>query len=342
MDSFMKFFTSLEPVAYWIIGAIIVIFFMAVIISLSLRRKYSSLSHELEEAKNGGKSPFVSLNLQSIVEQYKKVSVINKGEVNTQAIIEEQFGISMRKAMLGERFSKNAVSLMIILGLFGTFLGLTLAVGELANLLTVSEGSDWLDILNSVGGGLLFSLQGMAVAFVTSLFGIGCSILLTVLNIIINIQGSRESVMVEIESYLDNYIAVDVAQELETEYDVLAKVLHKSLQDFGSNIEESLRSAMEGVTHSMTEAAAGMGDTTTSLDGAIEKFDNSLRTFGENIRDFSEFNINLRNNIERMDVNFIKVTEAFQERKDKEITMIKMARKLGEIEKLLQKNTTVE
>lgn len=262
---------------------------------------------------------------------------MNKSQVNTQAIIEEQFGKKMRGAMLKERFVKNSVSLMIVLGLFGTFLGLTLAVGELANLLAISGGSDWLDILSSVGNGLMFSLQGMAVAFVTSLFGIGCSIILTILNIIFDVHGARESLMVEIESYLDNYVAASLAEEIETEYKVLAKALYNSIDELGSKIEASLRAAVEGAVQHMSEAAAGIGDTAASLDEAVKKFDKSLRTFGENIRDFSEFNINLRNNIERMDVNFIKVIEAFQERRDREISIVEMARKLGEIEKLLQR-----
>lgn len=267
MSSLISFLIGLDPVAYWIVDMIIVIFIAAVVMNISLRRKYSSLSNELESAKAGERNPFVSPVLKDIV----------------------------------------------------------------------SEGSDWLDILSSVGSGLIFSLQGMAVAFITSLFGIGLSIILTILNIILNVQEARGAILVEIESYLDNYVSADMAEEVEAEHKVLAKVIQNSMEEFASKIEMSLCAAVEGITRHMAEAAAGMGETASSLNDAVEKFDNSLTRFGENIRDLTEFNINLRNNIERMDVNFIKVTEAFQERRDKEITMIKMAQKLGEIEKLLQR-----
>lgn len=337
MSSLISFLIGLDPVAYWIVGMIIVIFIAAVVMNISLRRKYSSLSNELESAKAGERNPFVSPVLKDIVDEYKKVYLTNKININTQAIIEEFFRRKMKGAMFRERFIKNSISLMIILGLFGTFLGLTLAVGELVNLLALSEGSDWLDILSSVGSGLIFSLQGMAVAFITSLFGIGLSIILTILNIILNVQEARGAILVEIESYLDNYVSADMEEEVEAEHKVLAKVIQNSMEEFASKIEMSLCAAVEGITRHMAEAAAGMEETASSLNDAVEKFDNSLTRFGENIRDLTEFNINLRNNIERMDVNFIKVTEAFQERRDKEITMIKMAQKLGEIEKLLQR-----
>jgi len=338
MNTLINFLISLDPMAHWIVSVIIVIFVMAVILNLSIRRRYHRISAELEEARKGERSPFVSTVLQTIVQEYKKVCIANKSVVNTQAIVEEGFNSKMGGAMLGERFIKNSVSLMIVLGLFGTFLGLTMAVGELSNLLALSVGTDWLDILNSVGDGLMSSLQGMAVAFITSLFGIGCSILLTILNIIFNVRETRESVMVQIESYLDNYVAADVADEIETEYKVLAKVLYNSLQDFGAKIESSINAAMGQVIQHMSEAAAGMGDTAGSLSEAVGRFENSLNNFGENIRDLTEFNINLRNNIERMDVNFIKVTEAFKERRDREITLINMAEKLEKIEKILQKD----
>ena len=49
----------------------------------------------------------------------------------------------------------NAVSLFVTLGLFGTFLGLSLAVASLTELIGYSNTSEWLSVLDSVGGGLL-------------------------------------------------------------------------------------------------------------------------------------------------------------------------------------------
>ena len=53
-----------------------------------------------------------------------------------------------------------------------------------------------------------------------------------------------------------------------------------------------------------------------ALDTTVDKFDKSLANFAENMRDLNEFNLNMRNNIERMDVNFIKVTESLTRTSD--------------------------
>lgn len=340
MISFIESLFHLEPVAYWIIGIIVAVFVISLIINGIIRRKYKRFKKDLLGIKSSSDGEFKSDFLNIVLEKYKSAFLTNRGEVNTQAIIEAEIAVQMKHSLMGERFIKNAVSLMVILGLFGTFLGLTMSVNELAKMLLVTEGTEWIEILNSVGGGLLFSLQGMAVAFVTSLFGIGCSILMTLYTIGFSIQDTRESLMLELEEYLDNHIGGQALAEGETEYNMMVKALQSSLQEFGERIQGGMESTIEALMRNLSEVAAGMGYTTGSLDHAIDKFDNALTNFGENVRDFSEFNFNLRNNIERMDVNFIKMSEVFIDRKQREISLVKMEEELGEIKKLLkeQKN----
>ena len=55
------------------------------------------------------------------------------GERNTQAIIEENFQAELGSLLLAERFVRAATGLVIILGLLGTFYGLTLSIGKLVH-----------------------------------------------------------------------------------------------------------------------------------------------------------------------------------------------------------------
>ena len=134
-------------------------------------------------------------------------------DTNTPAIITDTVAAKLSGLLFCERFLNNAVSLFVTLGLFGTFLGLSLSVASLTELLRYSSGEDWLSVMDSVGGGLLSALSGMGVAFYTSLVGAGCSILLTILKTVFNPQAAREQMETRMELWLDT----EVAPELYTE-----------------------------------------------------------------------------------------------------------------------------
>lgn len=199
---------------------------------------------------------------------------------------------------------------MIILGLLGTFYGLTLSIGKLVELLSVSGSTEVLGGMDTIVTGLIDSVKGMSVAFITSLFGIACSVILTVLNIVINVEDTRESVMVEIEEYLDNNIAFIVAQkEKDQDYERQKSVWKDSFESIGSTLEKNLNYVAETMGNQFVAAAHSMTKTSNELSASIDQFDHSLKTFNENTRDFSEFNYHLRTNIDRMNVGFADLTE---------------------------------
>jgi hypothetical protein len=61
--------------------------------------------------------------------------------------------------LLGERFVRSATGLVLILGLSGTFYGLTLSIGKLSRLLSV-EGAKVADVTQSLTTGLTQALSG--------------------------------------------------------------------------------------------------------------------------------------------------------------------------------------
>ena len=107
-------------------------------------------------------------------------------------------------------------------------------------------------------------------------------------------EQGRLEFMTVMEEYLDHYIA---SQCIDTQQNIT-----QAFNTFGNQIAQTMGQAVNNIQHS-----------TQALENSINVFDRALNTFGNNIGDFSEFNINLRNNISRMDVNFIKLTEALQE-----------------------------
>ena len=154
-----------------VIAVIAILFILAVILLFYVRIRYRFL-----EGKARGNDPEVRGFRSAVLKEYTAAYKQYGQDVNTPAIIADVVGSRLSGLLLCERFLNNAVSLFVTLGLFGTFLGLSMSVSSLTELIGLSNTSEWLSVLDSVGGGLMSALSGMGVAFYTSLFGAGCSI----------------------------------------------------------------------------------------------------------------------------------------------------------------------
>ncbi len=313
MEILVKGISNLGYTAYLIICLIAVIFVVSFITMVCVRGKYRGLQNELSSAAARRDARFRSQVLSDIVEDYKTISLASEGEINTQAIVEKNFSIKLKGLGLGERFVKNSVSLMVVLGLLGTFYGLTMSVGRLVELLSTSGNSDILVSMDSVVTGLISSVRGMAVAFSTSLAGVGGSVVITVLGIVINIEESRLGLMVQLEDYLDNTVEQELLQKKESELSRISNTISASFDGFSSRVEDILRSTVLDFSDKLASASSNIENSAKCLDETIIKFENALSVFSSNTRDFSEFNHNLRGNIERMDVAFINLRESIAE-----------------------------
>ncbi|SKC48907.1 MotA/TolQ/ExbB proton channel family protein [Maledivibacter halophilus] len=302
-------FSKLNPLAIVIIVVILGIFISAFVLSLSLKKKYFTMLWDLQDEENKESSMFENKVFNKIVDDYKLAAKGKSSEINTFAIIEKNFNNELKSQYQGERFVKRAVSLMIILGLLGTFYGLTMSIGELVKTLASSGGVDVLDSMDSVISGLIRSVRGMSVAFITSLFGIASSVLLTIINIFFGIEDIRESIMVEMEEYLDNILSQRIDEKKETPETLIKDELIASLNDFNGKLEESMKEISEVLSLRFASATSGIEQFSESLLKSVEKFENSLNVFSENTRDFSEFNHHLKTNIQRMNVSFNDFTE---------------------------------
>jgi hypothetical protein len=151
-----------------------------------LRARYAALERDL--LQNGEPRPHFSHPVLTRVVRETEEAARRSGERNTQAVIEECFHGELRPLLLAERFVRASTGLVIILGLLGTFYGLTLSIGKL------------------VHRGLTEALAGMAVAFSNSLVGILSAVVLTVLGVVSNVTDRRTALMIQLETYLDRLL----------------------------------------------------------------------------------------------------------------------------------------
>ncbi|MFO7611783.1 MAG: MotA/TolQ/ExbB proton channel family protein [Clostridia bacterium] len=310
MNTIFELFQTIDVSGKVIVLIIVCIFAIALIVDILIKIKYRSIAKHLESRQQRRSGVFKNELLNRIVQDYKAASSSPYSDVNTQAIIEKTFMDELRIYLMGESFVKKSVGMLIVLGLLGTFIGLTISVSELVNVLLPSTGAsgslDWNFILERLGG----AAEGMGAAFITSLAGISLSIILTIIFITLDCEDEKNKLMVNIEEYLDNVIAVVISKDKENEYTILNRILRDTFIDFGNKIETSLKDTVNEFGNRLTNVVMDVSLSSQTLDNTIERFDSCLVNFAGSIKDFSEFNTNLRNNIEIMDVSFIKMSES--------------------------------
>ena len=293
----MSKLSGMPVVGLVVIAVILALFALSVFLLLITSARYRHLASMVTgnvDKENG----FMRFLVSDFADAYKKYGQ----NVNTPAIISNGISTKLSGLLLCERFLNNAVSLFVTLGLFGTFLGLSLSVSSLTELISYSNTSEWLSVLDSVGGGLMSALSGMGVAFYTSLVGAGCSILLTVLRSVLSPQAQRELLEARLELWLDHTVAPKLSTDAAQDDSELVNKLVKAMETSAAEIEKSLKDTTNDLKRSILASRE-------LLDG----FDKTVEGFNSGVRDFSEFNYNLRGTVERMDVAMRDVVSAMRE-----------------------------
>jgi hypothetical protein len=267
-----------------IIGATLFVLFFSIGLNLYIRGRYGSLAVDVEDHKRPDR-PFTHQVLNRILDDAREAKARQGRDANIQAIVEHHFHSELGGLLLGERFIRAGVGLAIILGLVGTFTGLTLSVGQLVNMIAENPARG-IDVADVVTGGLTKALSGMSVAFSCSLFGIASAIVLTLFGVLSNPTDRRLGLMIAIESHLDRILS-------------FAPEAGGSVAAGGSPESEHLAQ----IVTDFSAAVAG-------LETSVMQFGAALQTFAGTTRDFREFNLHLKDNVQRMSLSFADASEA--------------------------------
>ena len=293
----MNVLASMPASGIIVIAAIAILFVLAVLLLFYTWGRYKGLAGMVKgslDRDNG----FLRFTVNDFADAYKKYGQ----DVNTPAIISNAVSTKLSGLLLCERFLANAVSLFVTLGLFGTFLGLSHSVSSLTELISYSNTSEWLSVLDSVGGGLMSALSGMGVAFYTSLVGVACSIVLTLLRSIFSPQAERETLEARLELWLDHTVAPTLPTERAKDESEMVQQMVRAMDSASKTMERALQNAT--------------GDLKTAIDSSrapITAFNKTVDSFNGGVRDFSEFNYNLRGTVERLDVTVRDLVSGLRE-----------------------------
>jgi hypothetical protein len=248
-----------------ILGMTLSTLVLGLVANLWLRGRYAALERDLRAPETDGAREFRYPVLRNILRD-ASAAVRRPGEANLQAVVEERFHADLRGWLLAERWVRGATGLVIILGLLGTFYGLTLSIGRIVQLVA-GDANAAADITQGVSQGLSHALSGMAVAFSNSLIGVLAAVILTVVGIFANVSDRRTGVMVQVETFLDRALP------------------------------------RQGGSGSGAQPV-GLGDAVARLEGAVVGFEAALQKFASTTGDFHEFNAHLKDNVQRMSLAF--------------------------------------
>lgn len=292
-----------------VILAILALFAVALIALFSVAGRYGKLQRDLAGRRVMDDTGVMAALRQDYAAAYRQYGQ----NVNTPAIIDNVFAERYRRCLFWERFMNNVVSLFVTLGLFGTFLGLSLSVSSLTELLKTSGSEEWLSILNSVGGGLLSSLSGMGVAFYTSLVGVACSILFTILRTVFHPEALRTKAATMAELWLDNYVAPKLSTDFAGDDAARLTQLRDELHAHGEAVTTALAACTAQMERVLTGTTASLGEMIEKSKEPIGAFYETVSRFNDNVRDFSTINYDLRGNIERLDLCMRDMSRALRE-----------------------------
>ena len=171
-DTLIEYFLS----AIEVNGAIVVtLMFFIVLLSASLTRESIILfSFNKIIFSNSERKYFInsSISLAPLIRLIKAKKTVSRDSLDEN--IEYAFG-------RGETILTTLPSIMITLGLLGTFIGLSSTISEVAILMaSLSDSGDAAKKVELLFAGLPKAIEGMKLAFHTSLYGLGASLVSSV------------------------------------------------------------------------------------------------------------------------------------------------------------------
>lgn len=308
----MNTILNMSTFAQGIIGLIVLLFFLTIVYSFVIKKTHRNLLKDITNKENRSNHLFKYKMHNDMIDDFNGAIRNNVDEVNTLAIIEKNMAIHMKGVHFGERLVKKSVALMIVLGLLGTFYGLILSIDELVAMLGDSQQADSIE---SITSGLISSITGMSVAFITSMFGIGASILTNITSVFFGLAEAKENVIVATEEYLDNNLMVSTSgfKAIDEEGNT---ALSLSLDRFSTSFTHQLKGLSQEISDNLSASTGDLVLTAESVKSSVVKFDHSLNQFSENIRDFTEFNHHLRANIQRLNVGLDNFSDHIESKAD--------------------------
>lgn len=302
----------------FIFVVLFVMFLLALLIHFTMYNKLKTIRNHLKTTGNLNVEP-----LKTLKEQYEQKQ--KRETVKVETFVQEQFSnwrIWQVSVVSLIKMVQMTVSVFILLGVLGTFIGLTSSLGSID-----LQGND-------VVTGVASVLAGIDVAFYTSIVGMGFSLVMTVLLKVFNTEFMLTDIMLMTETRLEGteekglQRLVSVSEAIHTSIQQLQKSNQQSFQTI-----EAAFAGFQNYTSSLEQSAKDLAAFNHGLSDNLESF-KQLFTHMQKVTDrFAAGTDNLNKNFatlfsyfKRMDSHNERQVKAFEQtyEKIKEATVSQM------------------
>ncbi|MFO0051735.1 MAG: hypothetical protein ACK53Q_02200 [Dolichospermum sp.] len=258
---------------------------ITIVIRISLYRYLIDLTNKVQRLiKTGirGVQPKIIQTLEARFEQASK----QLEQVNTAALIDQ---IYSQETIKGFTFTCEQIdylcrilpNLLLAFGLLGTFLGITINLSTLSQTINQANASDVSNLVTE----LKKPLEGMSIAFTTSLTGLFFSALVTIVNFIFNSGLAKYRLISSLEDYLDNVYFPKV--QGDTRLDKIVNKMVSQQDEFLTNFGKTVREAVEQSMGNVAKQIADGNKETTDLARQVyEKFTDAAGTISRAANEF--------------------------------------------------------
>ena len=274
IQAILELFTTKEkaaamlesPIIELIFVVLFILFIITLIIHFTLYIKIRNICHYIKTTEKLDVEPFLSIK-QEYNERQSNEAINLENFVQEKISSWYMFRIPIVNLI---KLVQMTVSVFILLGVLGTFIGLTISLGSIQ-----ASGDQLVNNVASV-------LSGIDVAFYTSIVGMGFSLIMTVLVRLFNVEYLLTDIMLHIESHLESQERHGMVEMID-----VAEKIHQSIVHFQTTNEASLQS--------MVQAFGGFKDYTSELQQTAE--------------DLALFNDGLAKNLAEFQTLFQQMTE---------------------------------
>lgn len=267
IQAILELFTTAEkaeamlanPIIEFIFMALFIIFILTLGIHISLYMKLRTIRNHVKETNHLDMEP-----LRTFKEQFEKRQKADT--IKAETFVQERFS-SWRLwniPVVGLiKIVQMTVSVFILLGVLGTFIGLTISLGS------IQTAED--QLVENVTG----VLSGIDVAFYTSIVGMSFSLLMTLLVKLFNTEYMLTDIMLMVESHLEGHEQNGMSRLIQ-----VSETINQSIINLQQTNQQSLQN--------MEKAFTGFQEYTTGLQQSAKDLAAFNEGLSSNLQDFQE------------------------------------------------------
>lgn len=326
VEAILRLFTSEQkaeailsnPMIEFIFVILFVTFAITLLVHFALFSKLKKIRNYIKETNRMDIDPLISFKGQFDRKQQDE-------SVKVETFVQEKFSnwrVYNMPVVSLIKMIQMTVSIFILIGVLGTFIGLTISLGSI--------NADGNELVEDVVG----VLSGIDVAFYTSIAGMGFSLIMTVLIKVFNTEYMLTDIMLKTESNLEGNEQNGMSRLIDVSETINHSII--KLQETNQQSLQGIEAAFEGFqeyTTGLQQSAKDLALFNEGLTDNLQEFHQLFDLIKEVTNGFGEGTTNLNKNFDalfsyfkKMDGKNERMTKAFEQtyEKVKEVSTVQI------------------